>query len=290
VYPAPSQGTMTSIRFLTQQCMQSSEEAEGSRIDAEGELLLAVLASRSVLESEIEDVYAGPLGLLLLTQCERSRPKPLRDIALTLFRRLRELARTAEEFAIQFYRMQQEAVSGLFDCTTVEAAAALSAAFMKHAGPRMFPWLETPLFKVLKDAALSCVSEDKHRLPLLEVFGTWFKTGFVQSSRCREIATQLLQRCNLSGFDGKKDPHVAKFLQRVHASSSFPADDPPGPQLSDEGSGVRTSLESATHRADRGPGKRRLECSELSVETASVRPRVEQPTLVGKHAQTGLAV
>mmetsp|Transcript_122444 Transcript_122444/g.341262 ORF Transcript_122444/g.341262 Transcript_122444/m.341262 type:complete len:695 (+) Transcript_122444:67-2151(+) len=221
VFPAPSQGTMTSVRFLTLQCMQSAGEAEGNHLDRREELLLAVLASRSVLESEHEDIYAGPLGLLLLTQCERSRPKPLRDVALDLFRRLRELARSTEEFAIQFFRMQKEAVVGLFDCATLDAAAALSAAFMKHAGPRMLPWLEKPLFMVLKDAVLSCIAEDRERVPLLEVFSTWFKGGFVQDSRCREITSALLQRCKAVGIDGEGDPHVTKFLHRVLSPASF---------------------------------------------------------------------
>lgn len=215
VYPAPSLGTVTSVRFLTQKCMEPSGDAEKREVGREVDLLLAVLASRAVLESELEDVYAGPLGLLLLTQCERSRPKPLREVALGLLKRLRELARTNEEFAIQFYRMQEEAISGLFECAGLEAAQALSSVFTRQWGPRMLPWLERAFAVVLDEAAASCVTADKKRLPLLEVYSTWVKPDFVADYRRREIAADIVRLCAAAGFNAEDDPHVAKFLQRA---------------------------------------------------------------------------
>eukprot|EP00913_Durusdinium_trenchii_P016285 g15304.t1 len=85
IYPAPSQNIMTSVRYLTLRTMQTpgtDPEVSGLvlRPEPADELLFAVLASRCILESELQDVYTGPLGLLLLTQCEKARPKPLREV------------------------------------------------------------------------------------------------------------------------------------------------------------------------------------------------------------------
>merc|ERR1719253_1768847 len=195
--------------------MEPSGDAEKREVGREVDLLLAVLASRAVLESELEDVYAGPLGLLLLTQCERSRPKPLREVALALLKRLRELARTNEEFAVQFYRMQEEAISGLFECAGLEAAQALSSVFTRQWGPRMLPWLERPFAVVLDEAAAGCITADKKRLPLLEVYSTWLKPDFVADYRRREIATDVVRLCAAAGFNAEDNPHAVKFLQRA---------------------------------------------------------------------------
>jgi len=215
VYPAPSQGTMTSVRYLTMRCMEPSADAETRDPGRETELLLAVLASRAVLESELEDVYAGPLGLLVLTQCERSRPRPLREVALGLLKRLRDVARTNEEFAIQFYRMQEEAISGLFECAGLEAAQALSSVFVKQWGPRMLPWLERPFAAVLDEAVASCITADKRRLPLLEVYSAWLKSDFIQEHRRREIAASVIRLCDAAGIKPMEDAHVERLLQRA---------------------------------------------------------------------------
>lgn len=215
VYPAPSQGTLTSARFSIQRYLQAAGKMEGETLTRETELMFAVLASRMVLESELEDVYAGPLGLLLLTQCERGRPKPLRDVALALFRRLRELARTTEEFAIQFYRLQEEALDGVFECVGIDAAQSLNSVFTRQWGPRVVPWLEQPLFTVLKDAVVGCVTEDKRRLQLLEIFSVWMRPEFVNDMRGREIVAALLSRCTELGFQGELQPAVVTFVRKV---------------------------------------------------------------------------
>jgi len=211
---------MTAVRFLTQQVMEApgeDPEASGTidRMDRTEELLLAVLVSRAILESELEDIFAGPLGLLLLTQCEKARPKPLREVAMNLLRRLREQSRLSEELALQFFEMQQEAVEGLFRCSGPEAALGLSSSFVKLWGFRCLPWLEKPLYVVLKEAIVSCVTPDKSRLPLLEAFVVWIKNDFVQESRCKEIADELLRRCSAAGIDGERTPHVIRILKKL---------------------------------------------------------------------------
>jgi len=172
VYPAPSQGSMTSVRYLTQRCVQPYN-ARAARLDNKERLMLAVLASRMVLESEVEDVYAGPLGLLLLTQCEWGRPAPLREVALRAFRRLRGMARSSLEQAAEFFKLQQNAVFSLFRCAGAEAARSLSGAFVRQWGPKLQPWLEGPHYEVLRAAAAACAAgEGRSLLPLLEVFGS----------------------------------------------------------------------------------------------------------------------
>eukprot|EP00930_Biecheleria_cincta_P045528 TRINITY_DN31371_c0_g1_i2.p1 TRINITY_DN31371_c0_g1~~TRINITY_DN31371_c0_g1_i2.p1 ORF type:complete len:1003 (+),score=228.89 TRINITY_DN31371_c0_g1_i2:109-3117(+) len=218
--PSPSQGTMTSVRFLAQQCMEApgeDPEAFGTldglpRVD---ELMLTVLVSRAILESELDDVYEGPLGLLLLTQCDRSRPKPLRDIAVNLMRRLRDQSKFSEDLAVQYYAMQHEAIEGVFRCSGVKAAISLSMTFTRLWGFQTVDYLERPLYVVLKEAVVSCVTADKLRLPLLDAYLAWIKTDFVQDSRCKEIADELLRRCAFLGLDAEYPVQVSRMLKKL---------------------------------------------------------------------------
>lgn len=198
--------------------MDESVEAEG--LSSENELLLACLASRMVQESELEDVYAGPLGQLLFTQCERSRPKSLREVALRLFRRIRDLTKISEELAEQYFRMQQETVCSLFECAGIGAALALNIEFIRQWGPRLMPWLEQPLFTALHEAVLGCVSADKQRLPLLEVFALWVRSDdFMKPERRRDLANDVKKRCREVGLDPERMESVTKFVQRALPSA-----------------------------------------------------------------------
>jgi len=219
IYPAPSQNMMTSVRYLTLRTMQM----QGTNVEASGlvptltpsdELLLAVLSSRMILESELQDVYTGPLGLLLLTQCEKARPKPLREVAMSLLRRLREHSKMSEEYGEHFYAMQQEAVEGLFRCAGSEAALSLSLAFTKLWGVKPSPWLERPLYVVLREAILSCVTPDRSRLELLDAYGPWIKNDFVRDTRCKEIADELVRQVTAIGADETSN-HVARMLRKL---------------------------------------------------------------------------
>ena len=60
-------------------------------------------------------------------------------------------------------------VIGMYECSGIEAASALSAEFTRQWGPRMLPWLENPMFVVFREAVLLCVSPDRKHLPMLEV-------------------------------------------------------------------------------------------------------------------------
>jgi len=220
IYPAPSQNMMTSVRHLTLRTMQTpgtGPEVSGlvKPLDASDELLLAVLASRSILESELQDIYTGPLGLLLLTQCEKARPKPLREVAMSLLRRLREHSKMSEEYGEHFYAMQQEAIEGLFRCAGPEAALSLSLAFTKLWGIKASPWLERPLYVVLREAILSCVTPDRSRLPLLDAYVPWIKTNdFVRESRCKEIADELVKQITAIGCD-ENNAHIGRMLRKL---------------------------------------------------------------------------
>jgi len=223
--PSPSQGTMTSVRFFAYQCIEApgeDPEALGTLngLPRTDELMQAVLVSRAVLESELADVYEGPLGLLLLTQCDRARPKPLREVALNLLRRLKEQTQReySEDCAIQYFAMQHEAIESVFRCSGVEAAMSLSLTFTRVWGIKMDPkkyQLERPLYVVLKEAVCSCVTADKLRLPLLDAYNAWVKADFVQDSRCKEIADELLRRCASVGLDGEYPPQVVKMLKKL---------------------------------------------------------------------------
>eukprot|EP00747_Dinoflagellata_sp_TGD_P164548 gnl/TRDRNA2_/TRDRNA2_184629_c0_seq1.p1 gnl/TRDRNA2_/TRDRNA2_184629_c0~~gnl/TRDRNA2_/TRDRNA2_184629_c0_seq1.p1 ORF type:complete len:1281 (+),score=241.08 gnl/TRDRNA2_/TRDRNA2_184629_c0_seq1:554-3844(+) len=228
VFPAPSQGTLTSARFLIQSQMEKSHDTEESfNISSELELLFGVLASRMVAEIEMDDVYAGPLGHLVLTQCERSRPKPLRDVGLRLLKRLREMAKTNSELAIQYFRMQEETIIALFESAGIGAASAISAEFTKQRGPQNLPWLERPLFVVLREGVVGCITEDKHRLPLLEVFAAWIsREDFMAEAQRKELAADVMQQCGIVGLSGEQEGLITKFLRRVLPPAPPPAPTP----------------------------------------------------------------
>jgi hypothetical protein len=215
VNPSPSQGTLTSVRYLTQQLMDISGRSEAMSLEPREELLLAVVASRQVAEAELEDIYTGPLGLLLLTQCEKARPKPLREVAFSLLRRLREQARMAEAYAVQYYACQQEAVESLYVCSGIEAALSLSNSFVKQWGIRGLPWLERALYVVLKQAIVECITEDSSRLPLLEAYIIWLKADFVQERYCKDIAAIVLERCTTFGISSECDVHIQRVLRKL---------------------------------------------------------------------------
>lgn len=218
--PSPSQGTMTSVRFLAQQCMEApgeDPEAFGTldglpRVD---ELMLTVLVSRAVVESELDIIFEGPLGLLLLTQCDRGRPKPLREVAINLMRRLRQQSEFSEDLAVQYFAMQHEAIEGVFRCSGVDAATELSKTFTRLWGFKSFDFLERPLYVVLKEALVSCVTADKLRLPLLDAYIHWIKMDFVQDSRCKEIADELLRRYASLGLDAEYPVQISKMLKKL---------------------------------------------------------------------------
>merc|ERR1712190_691195 len=101
---------MVAGRYLMFKCMEGRWDAEGLTISRQNELLMTVLASRAVLESDLEEIYAGPLGSLVLTQIERGRPKPLREVGQNLLRKHRDLARLTEDLAARYYHVQQQTI------------------------------------------------------------------------------------------------------------------------------------------------------------------------------------
>jgi len=227
VFPAPSLGNVTSTRFALQRIMDAAIQAHQSAdttdhvdgfdagVDRQHELMFAVLASRMVLESQVEGVYLGPLAMLVLSQCERSRPKPLRVVGLQLFRRLRELARLTAEFAKQYFGMQLCVITNVFEVSGVEAAHSLSLEFMKQWGPRMLPWLEEPFFLELSEKLSESVTADKRYLPLLDVFSYWLRSDeFMREDRRKAIVEVVLQGCVAAGLSAQ-EATVQKFVHRV---------------------------------------------------------------------------
>merc|ERR1711879_147878 len=117
-------------------------------------LLMAVTVSRMIQESELDVVFAGPLGMLLLVQIEGSCPAPLREVALSLLRRIREHARESDEFGVLYFQMQYQAIASLYECSGSVAACALCRQFIRQWGLHLPPFLEEPLGIVLNEALL----------------------------------------------------------------------------------------------------------------------------------------
>jgi len=217
VYPAPSQGTLTSPRFIVQSCIEAPSAFDEFDMKDEQKLIsYAVLVSRMIFESLLDVIYAGPLGQLVLTQLERSRPKELRQVALRLFRRLRDEAKNTDDSAILYFRVQEQTIVGLFECSGLDAALAISMEFTRQWGPRTLPWLEHGLHVVLSEVVIYCVTDDKRRLPLLEVFAGWMKgDDFMREVHRLSLIDTLVTQCKAVGIDCGKEEHVVRFIHRA---------------------------------------------------------------------------
>mmetsp|Transcript_41328 Transcript_41328/g.96435 ORF Transcript_41328/g.96435 Transcript_41328/m.96435 type:complete len:1137 (+) Transcript_41328:44-3454(+) len=217
-HPVPSQGTLTSLRFLamkTMQCPGDDPEAAGHLEPTRQDLLLfAVLATRQIMECELEEIIGGPMAVLALTQLEKARPRPLKEAAAALLRRHKESAKLSEEFAEFFFSVQQEAIESLFRCSGTEAAISLSLSLVRQWGVRPLPWMERPLYVVVREAILTCVTPDRSRLPLLDAYTSWIKSEYVRESRCKEIEEELLRQCSTANCEETMPP-IARMIRRL---------------------------------------------------------------------------
>jgi hypothetical protein len=226
--PLGLRGQYTSPRYMLQELIEGRTdttrandfEAEDGDRGPQQQLLRAIIGARMVLESEIEDVHAGPIGQLVLTQLDRSKPKPLRDVALKLKRRLRDLARISTEFAEQYFETQKAAVVGLYDQVGVKAAESMALEFARQWGPRIMPWLEKPLFDTLMTIVNECGQRGAQGLPLLEAFSFWIKGDeFVTESRRTALKEKALQVFEAHGVStsGDSAKGLQRFIQRCES-------------------------------------------------------------------------
>jgi len=221
------QGEHTAPRHMLQELLEGRAditkrndfEAEDGDKAAERQLFRSVIAAKMVLDSEIEDVHAGPIGQLLLTQLDRSKPKPLREVALRLKKRLRDLARINSEFALQYFEVQKSAVIALYAQVGADAARGLACEFARQWGPRLMPWLENPLHETLLMAIDECGTMGEDGATLLDAFGYWVKGDEFASADRRSVLKEKARRAlQAAGVD----PSASKFIQRCDSSSAMP--------------------------------------------------------------------
>lgn len=125
---------------------------------------------------------------------------------------------------MKYFQCQAQAIVSVFTCVGFGGALALCNEFMKQWGVRLMPWLEQPVFVVVQDIAMSCVTEDKSQLPVLELFAPWVARSEVcmrQDNRVL-LAKMLVERCRECGFPGEQEESVAKFLQVYKPQASAP--------------------------------------------------------------------
>lgn len=236
--PLAQKGHYTSVRYMTQELLEGRTdvirrndfEAEDGDKPEQMQLLRAILAARMVFESEIEDVHAGPIGQLLLTQLDRSKPKPLREVALRLKRRLRDLARISTDFAEQYFEAQKSAIIGLYESVGQQPAQSMACEFARQWGPRLMPWLEKPLFETLLSAVIECGKKGEEGIPLLEAFMYWIKgEEFVTEPRRIALKEQAKKAFEAHGIDisDAKAAGLQKFVQRCEASHVTVASEAP---------------------------------------------------------------
>eukprot|EP00928_Gymnodinium_smaydae_P020455 TRINITY_DN17902_c0_g4_i1.p1 TRINITY_DN17902_c0_g4~~TRINITY_DN17902_c0_g4_i1.p1 ORF type:complete len:1344 (-),score=324.63 TRINITY_DN17902_c0_g4_i1:71-4102(-) len=226
-YPAPSLGTVTAPRFLTTAVMEALDlqpkQEKDAEVPAKGEadlgqeLLIATLVSRMVSESEVEDIIAGPLGMLLLLQVERGCPRPVRDVAFGFLRRLSAMARTCEDYALLYFSVQAKAIFSLFDCSGGAAAHSLCGMLLRHWGVKIGHWLEPSFYIVLRETLQDCITSDKRTLPLLDTFSMWLSKVEDPTMRGhgKELADAIQQRCTQCGLDVDADPLIESIVRRL---------------------------------------------------------------------------
>lgn len=238
--PLALKGQYTSNRYMLQELQEGRTdlvrrndfEAEDGENPAQKQLARAVMCARMVQESEIEDFHAGPVGQLVLTQLDRSKPKPLREVALRLKRRLCELARLNTAFAEQYFEAQKSAIIGLFETVGQPAAQSMASEFARQWGPRIMPWLEKPLFDTVLSAVIACGEKGEDGIPLLEAFIHWVKgEEFVTEPRRMELKEQARKSFEAQGIDisSAKATGVRRFMQRCDASHATAAAAEPEP-------------------------------------------------------------
>jgi len=256
--PPPSTGFLTSVRYLTlRQLEHLGQEGNGESVNEEPleeTLLLTVLASRMIQQCDHDDVFAGPLGHLLLSQVERSRPKPLKAVAQKLLQRLRDHARLSDEFGVRYYQMQHEAVVGTFKSIGLAAAQCLNAEFIKMWGIRMLPWHERPFAGCLKEMVLSSIKSKQGHQRLLEVWAAWLKTQeFFSETRRADLSTAIDEECWRNGINPDKDDNILRFTQRLRGLSQLAEDGADRKALQivavDGQAGVDSVTEAASKRA-----------------------------------------
>jgi hypothetical protein len=227
--PLSLSGQTTSVQvmfqWLTEENVESlrtnSFEAEDAEKVQERQLLRTVLSCKMVLESEVEDLYTGPLAALVLTQLDRAKPKPLREVAKKLITRLRDEAKICEDYAKRYFLIQKATVQTLYDQVGLEAAVSLAHELAKMWGLRIMPWLEKPFYDTLVDAVSDCASRGAEGVPLLEVFSVWIRgDDFVTETRRRSLADQAKDRFQELGVD-ESVQGLAKFISRCTQTGAF---------------------------------------------------------------------
>jgi len=236
--PLALKGQYTGPRYMQQELLEGRTdvvrkndfEAEDGDKPQQQQLCRAILCARMVFESEIEDIHAGPIGQLVLTQLDRSKPKPLREVALRLKRRLRDLARISTEFAEQYFEAQKAAVIGLYETVGQPAAQSMACEFARQWGPRIMPWLEKPLYDTLLSAVNECGEKGEDGIPLLEAFMCWIKgEEFVREPQRVILKEQAKKAFEAKGVDisSAKALGLRKFLQRCEVSHAPAAAEAP---------------------------------------------------------------
>jgi hypothetical protein len=241
--PLATAGHSTSLGIMFQELAEertetlrtnSFKEEDTDKAAPSQQLLRAVCACRMVLESEIEDLYAGPLASLILSQLDRAKPRPLRDTARRLLTRLRDQARIGVEFAQRYFEVQKVTIIGLYEAVGIEAALSLSLEFARSWGPRLMPWLEEAAYDTLESVVDESASRGEQGLPLLEAFSLWLKGDeFVNETRRKTLKDRAQQAFSEIGIDVTSEgaKGLKKFIQRCEYSSLAPQ---PLPAVEDE--------------------------------------------------------
>jgi len=227
--PLALNGQYTSARYMMQLLLEDRPDiATGNDFEAEDgdrgpqqQLLRAVIAANMVHDCEVEDVHAGPIGQLVLTQLDRSKPRPLRDVAIKLKKRLMDLARISNDFAEQFFETQKAAIVGLYDQVGQKAAISMASEFVRQWGPRIMPWLETPLYDTLLSVVSECGQRGAEGLPLLEAFSFWVKgEEYITQVRRNVLKESAIKVFADKGVDtsGEAGQGLQKFVMRCESS------------------------------------------------------------------------
>lgn len=219
---APEKTVKQEVENIKAEASEVPRRQESDDFEQEHRQICAVIACQMVLQTNLEDIYTGPLGHLVLMQCERNKPRVFQELAILFLKRLRDRANPENCCARQYFEIQMEIICGMFSSSGAVAALDMSLAFTQHWRARAESWFEKALVEVLTRVISKCF-ESLENLPLLEAFYAWMRQDFLSPESCRKIGQHMTTKCE-EVSRGVAEAEIARILSKAKHIASLGAE------------------------------------------------------------------
>mmetsp|Transcript_10393 Transcript_10393/g.23506 ORF Transcript_10393/g.23506 Transcript_10393/m.23506 type:complete len:1095 (+) Transcript_10393:153-3437(+) len=230
IFPHHAEGdrSLSAQRCLTLKRMEGIDYTqEGEPLEPATRLLFTCISSGAVVDSSLDVILCGPLGALVLTQCERSRPARLREIAAELILKLHLLRPEDQVPGEAFCRVQRDAIMMMRACCGEQAARALSFGFKTQWGTKVRPEAQEGCVRVLSDVVNEVITPTRELLYLLEIFAPWQEgLGSQERLTLNRLVEDRAQACQLRISD---EPCLRVFYMHALGVPANPVTAPSPP-------------------------------------------------------------